>query len=755
MKCSTCHFNNRPGVSFCEQCGAPLIGEMDGANNLAPVRVHKKKKITRLGKTLIVLSAIILIFLCGLMVIGIIPSDNELTPVAMDTESSLVTLYGLPESGAALVVEPGGFSAMAQDEMGIDRMELYVDGELMAAQNFDSDTLPVVFSPQLEILPDGEHEIFIQATNANGQTTQSHVVPVISQNPSGQSGSLTIEANPSGLNAPQVLVAELNAQGDRIFVSWNLPEMPINCSRIYSRPPSFSGLILVGEVVGSQTQFDFPIDKTGTWEVYVAYCDANGREGSLASTSVTVPLPGEGATDVVSSQMIDQILLQINFSRENLDRIYAYVRVGGAENRYMRVPTQQGKFLLPNPDGGFAVTIPGNNLSISQPLQIEAEIWGLDAGFQYQNGSMTMLNPLIQISRFTTTIQPEDMRSGRVEFRNNDFWGFADLLLVKKYGSVATTSIGGPPQMTLPAPENLRMATSIADCQKSASALGPVRDKLYYACQSLVLAGSRQFMVWQWPPKRVNGLLATEEDLFGFELKLVLTDAAGLVVGESITAIPFPTARGELRLSQSVACGITQTWYLRAVGPGTISEWVYAGTLPAQDCAEPYPPYNGCGGQMDFVPSWNPFGDFVPDLIFESACNTHDQCYNRAWSGKSKVTCDNEFLADLLQICAENAYLIDPISCSSIASDYYEAVNLFGRFFYEGDIDVMDCLYAVEPSFCFYGTSPEALMNVWNGTKSVAIFTKEAIETGAEKTWDAAKSIGGALGNSAKKIFSW
>jgi hypothetical protein len=711
----------------------------------------KKKKLSKGVRFLIGLGVVVLIFLCGMMLIGALASDQELVPVLPDTVSSLVTLKGLPESGEVLDVQPGKFAATGWDQAGIQRMELYVDGELKAAQNYDPGVNEAEFTPALEDLPEGEHVIFVQTTNGEGQTSQSQVVPVFNPGNTGSSGSLIIEPDPVGLPSPQVVIAEINNSGDRILVSWDLPEETIACSRVYSRPPGASGLIQVGEVDGNHAQFNFPATEAGTWEIFVAYCDGVGRQGAMASARVIVPPPGEAGSAVISSQTIDAVHLQIELTDSNLNQIFAYVRVGGPQNRYQRLPSTQGTFLMQNASGNFTTTLAGYDLSLSQPLQIEAEIWGWDSGFLSQSGSLSMLNPLQLISRFTTVVQPEDLATGRVEFSNADLWGVAELSLNQKFGVISTVTVGGPPRIVLPPPESFRLAHTKADCQQTASSLGEVHTALNTIClTTLAMPKDFQFLTWQWPPAQTTDMGITEADISGFELKLVLTDLNDQNIGENVTALPMPQARGMQRVSQAVECGITQTWYLRAVGPGTASEWAYAGRLPAAECDEPYPPYNGCGGQMDFVPDWNPFGDFVPDLIFESACNTHDQCYNKAWSGKSKVTCDNEFFKDMVIICGKHALVIDPIMCSSVAAEYYEAVNLFGRFFYEGDMDVLDCLGAREQINCFVGMSPEFAVNTWDVTKSSLIWSKEAIETGLEESWNATTSVGGAIVDTAR-----
>ncbi len=207
------------------------------------------------------------------------------------------------------------------------------------------------------------------------------------------------------------------------------------------------------------------------------------------------------------------------------------------------------------------------------------------------------------------------------------------------------------------------------------------------------------------------------------------------------------------RTSYAVDCGVKQTWYLRAVGQGTTSEWVYAGSEPAEVCDQPLTAVNGCSGQMDYQTFLGPYDDFIPDQIFASACDTHDLCYIHSQSGKTKVTCDNEFLADLLEICAGNVESIDPDVCSEVASSYYDSVNLYGRYTYEGSLDMMDCLNAIKPGNCFTGSSPEFAVNIYNRMRTGVLWTREAFETGAEKIWNGTRWMGNVIWSEIDKLF--
>jgi hypothetical protein len=726
--CPKCSFANRPDAQYCERCGAPLAGinditETEEEKPEQEKHKGKKKRKSRVGKFFLRIGFVLLLIILILMLIGAIPSDTELSPQISSDPHPLVILSGVSSSEGYIAVEAEDFSASGMDSEGIQRMELYVDGELTAAENFDGSATSVVFDPPLETLPEGEYEVFVRTTNTRGQANQSQVVLVENSNHLSPdvSGSLVVETDPNQFPAPKVVVAKLNDSGNRILVSWELPLSPIKSVRVYVRIPGSSGLVLVGEINANQTQFTLPASTIGTWDVYVSFVNNMNEEGALGHTSVFIPDP---ESNVITIDEITGATITLFPTSDDITRMWIYYRVGGPNNRYQRFPAGQMVFIVPNVNSKYIIQLSELNWSASQPLQVDAEVWGGIGDYSYRF-----------LGQISTTIQAEDITSGKITYSGSGINIEADLAYTQKYGVLATVSVGGPRLEILPPPFDIHMAVSTADCQLAASALGNVRDALYSACKALVLAGNQSFLLWDWTGETDN-FRYSEEDITGFELKLVLSNQNDEILGESVTAIPFVQARGIFRPSQEVDCGINQTWYLRTVGINTISEWAYAGSIPASTCEEPYPPYNGCGGQMDFLPDWNPFGDFVPDLMFGPACNAHDQCYVQAWSGKSKVTCDNEFLWDMLEICEDYILMIDPATCGSLASQYYEAVNMFGRFFYEGDIDVMDCTYAVEPVMCFTAATPEFIGNVWNGTKGAAIWTKESLQTGAEKAVD-------------------
>ncbi|HMQ17009.1 MAG TPA: phospholipase A2 [Phycisphaerae bacterium] len=71
---------------------------------------------------------------------------------------------------------------------------------------------------------------------------------------------------------------------------------------------------------------------------------------------------------------------------------------------------------------------------------------------------------------------------------------------------------------------------------------------------------------------------------------------------------------------------------------------------------------NGCS---------SPFGDRPSGVDFRPACQRHDLCYGTC--GKSRQTCDTEFLNDMLAACAGDPY------CEFWAWRYYRAVVKYGH----------------------------------------------------------------------------
>jgi hypothetical protein len=98
------------------------------------------------------------------------------------------------------------------------------------------------------------------------------------------------------------------------------------------------------------------------------------------------------------------------------------------------------------------------------------------------------------------------------------------------------------------------------------------------------------------------------------------------------------------------------------------------------------PTANGCGPENgpkvpNYFSFWNPFGrtDRYP---FVNACNRHDICYGTL--GSNRAACDQQFLSDLLAICAANgSTAVSRTYCRGLAYTYYGAVAAFGGWAFD------------------------------------------------------------------------
>jgi hypothetical protein len=114
---------------------------------------------------------------------------------------------------------------------------------------------------------------------------------------------------------------------------------------------------------------------------------------------------------------------------------------------------------------------------------------------------------------------------------------------------------------------------------------------------------------------------------------------------------------------------------------------VFSNLLLAHSTALAYTPTaNGCGPENgpkvpNYFSFWNPFGrtDRYP---FVNACNRHDICYGTL--GSNRAACDQQFLSDLLAICAANgSTAVSRTYCRGLAYTYYGAVAAFGGWAFD------------------------------------------------------------------------
>jgi hypothetical protein len=353
---------------------------------------------------------------------------------------------------------------------------------------------------------------------------------------------------------------------------------------------------------------------------------------------------------------------------------------------------------------------------------------------------------------YSHTFSTEEMSQGQLEFSSNEFIAQIDLEIDEKFGVLVTDTTGGPRPVLLPPPVHTQIAAFTNQCQFVTSSLGPLRDVLYQQCVEAVLGQTQQYLLWDWPSKESDALRATEDDITGFELKLVVTDDQDQVAGENILPIPYPQARSVWRNTHKDmgwGCGVRSSWYLRAVSTEAVSEWVYAGTQPLEPCEKKFQGF-GCGGELKYVLNWVNYDQSEMDKVCAPSNNLL-YCYDHEVSGKDKVTCDNDYLEDMLTFCDDMTEMSDPLTCVAIAYANYDFLNLWGRIFYKGDMDVRDCTHAYNPGNCLLGHSPEALQNIWNGIKSGYNYGEMVLNTGWGKVEDTGGWVGDQVSNGLNK----
>ena len=404
---------------------------------------------------------------------------------------------------------------------------------------------------------------------------------------------------------------------------------------------------------------------------------AAGQSGAIETALAQNPLPAPSDLRANSLDQDKRISLTWDEPGQTVDAVRVYVRVPGASGLLhladLRSEVTQYDF-LPDREG----------------------VWEVYVAFVAEDGSEGELS-------------------------------FAQLSLPSE-GELAE-STGG---VALPSPTHVQLAVTPAQCQQAADQLSPVRDAYYTACRDQVRNGQHTFLIWRWPLRLSEGQLLSDADLSGFEVKLVLTDAAGNVTGERITAVPFSEMRGSLRTSQDVTCGTQRSWYVRAVGPDGASDWAYAGSLAAESCDLNAPAADGCAGPTDGVAMSRLPEGFRPDLLFNSACESLDRCYADGASGQPKADCDNIFRSSMLAICNEAAGDVDLAICTDYAEAYYRSANLDGASYYAGE-RVFDCLDAQNRTGCFWGNLPEGVHGVVDDAWGAVSWAGRAAWAGAVK----------------------
>ncbi|QRN82702.1 zinc ribbon domain-containing protein [Chloroflexota bacterium] len=585
--CPSCGYINETGADFCESCGEAM--SPSGLRKSARKKFAKKQRRARKVRTprsgggcSSGLFLLILIFI-AFFLLGLIQGEATFEPAEVAEPETLLVLRGTSDLGLAEGSSLNEFSARAIDPAGVNRLSLYVDGQLVGAQNYGANN-QADYTPGLGSLSAGDHTLFIRSVNAEGKTAYSQVITV--HVTAGGGGAFSLPADPKGSGVPTDIRLNNLLDGKRIGVSWETKESDIDSVRIYARPPGSSGLVYLADIDGEATQYDFPVEREGRWEVYLSYLNSEGYEGEL---------------------------------------------------------------------------------------------------------------------------------------------GFADL--------VVGVDVAAPEESLkdLPAPIRVGLVVRASDCQQAASQLGAARDEYYAACLSAVNDGQHTFLVWDWPIRWQDGVLYTRSDVLGFELKLVLMDADGTALGERVTAIPFSKIRGAIRTSQEINCGVQRSWYVRAVGPESVSDWSYAGSVAAENCAPEKRIGDGCAGQADAVVMSALPGGFMPDLFFKAACEGLDLCYADGAIGQPKVGCDNLYHSNLLAICAQKEGLVDYGICKKVAEDFYNAANRHGSAYYPMGATLEKCFEADHIAGCFTGNLSAMTNQSGDKVRAATIWVGRAAWTGLSR----------------------
>lgn len=285
--CPNCGYINEAGAEFCESCGESM---MPGGKRKATIRKKKAKRkrernarAARSGEGCSSWLFLMILIFIALVLLGLIHQADVLTPAEVSEPETLLVLQGTDDLALSESNGLDNFSALAIDAGGVVRMALYVDGQLTSAQSYGPSN-QATFIPDLGALPPGEHDIFIRSVNAEGQAAYSQIIRVTKEG--GASGSFGLAADSAGLPVPEGLRANSITDGQRISISWDEPEAAVGGMRIYTRPPGSSGLVHLADLDGTADQYDFPAERMGEWEIYVAYLSADGYEGSPGFTSL-------------------------------------------------------------------------------------------------------------------------------------------------------------------------------------------------------------------------------------------------------------------------------------------------------------------------------------------------------------------------------------------------------------------------------------------------------------------------------------
>ncbi|MBA4386127.1 MAG: hypothetical protein C0410_15430, partial [Anaerolinea sp.] len=573
--CPKCNNENRQGIRFCEQCGFEF-----NANELtSKTKGKQNKKVMSLKQKLIRIGSVFAVLIFLLLFIGILTDRPGPDPLFSMNEIPLVMIQGETAEDGSLVIDPVSFSVNASSIEGIQRVETYSDGILIDAQNINpnSNNQTIDYSPAVTKLPAGDHEVFVRVYDTSGASNQSSVIPItIDSGQTAETGGLELQIDPPVDSFPSspVIHTSISSDSREIIVDWSIEDSSVSGIEIYVRNPRTNGVIKIAELDKNATSYNIPVDRYGDWEVMVSVKDKNGNEGPLAYQKVAVKAPVSSINGMGTNNVISFASVAIGSYDSTIDRLFAYVRLGGSSNRFQRVPENSNDFLVSVSPGVFTTQVQGFDWSIKKPLSVEADLWGWSG------------NKLVHLGSLNKTLSTAEMQKGIIDISNSQVTGRIQLqtkLIGIGSGDTDSSTIAPTLKKNIPPPYQLHYAITPSDCELVASELGKTYDVLRKACRMTLQLNFRNFLIWKWPARGNQYAGVTEADLVGFEMKYVTTSPSNKILGENITSIANPTARAAVRsiseMRQVVPCGVRKTWYLRAVGRYSVSEWVYAGSF--------------------------------------------------------------------------------------------------------------------------------------------------------------------------------
>lgn len=142
-------------------------------------RANWQRRIA-IGGPLLIIGLLAILFIIGLVA----PSDQLMSeaeiPLALSESGPLITLAGLSPDDKVSVGQQASLLVSAYDEQGVQRLELWANGQLVDAY----DSTEAGGSDLNQILAwqtndTGNHDLFVRAYDAEGDVSISNVIPVI------------------------------------------------------------------------------------------------------------------------------------------------------------------------------------------------------------------------------------------------------------------------------------------------------------------------------------------------------------------------------------------------------------------------------------------------------------------------------------------------------------------------------------------------------------------------------------------------